>query len=91
MRVLRLADQKTAAMDKLHYFNSQADIIMPRHLTEAEYHAKHLLTDGIKEVLAEKTDLASVGVAEEEEDGSNESEAEESSDKVMMIVKMTTW
>ena len=80
MRVLRLADQKTAAMDKLHYFNCQADVIMPRYLTEAEHHAKHLLTDGIKAVLADTTDLASVIVDDEEEDNSDESEAEESDD-----------
>ena len=81
MRVLRLADQKTAAMDKLHFFVCQANTIMPRYLAEAEHHATHLLTDGIKEVLADKTDLASVEVDNEEDDDSNNSGAEESSEE----------
>jgi len=81
MRVLRLADQKVAAMDKLHFFVCQANAIMPRYLAEAEHHATHLLTAAVKVVLADKTDLASVVVDNEEEDDSSESEAEESSDE----------
>ena len=77
MRVLRLADQKVAAMDKLHFFVCQANSVMPRYLAEAEHHMNELVTDGIKAVLADKTDLASEVVDAEEEDDSDESEAEE--------------
>ena len=81
MRVLRLADQKVAAMDKLHFFVCQANSVMPRYLAEAEHHSTELLTAGIKSVLADKTDLASDTVDSEEEDGNDESEAEESEEE----------
>ena len=81
MRVLRLADQKVAAMDKLHFFVCQANTVMPRYLAEAEHHAAQLLTPAIKAVLADKTDLASQAVDNEEEDDSNESAAEESDEE----------
>ena len=62
MRVLRLADQKIAAMEKLHYFVCQANTIMPCYLAEAEHHSMHLLTAAVKAVLADTTDLASIRV-----------------------------
>ena len=70
MRVLRLADQKVAAMDKLYYFLCQANVMLPRYLNEAEHHATNLMTEGIKTVIKDTTDLASAKVEEEEMDKS---------------------
>lgn len=83
MRVLRLADMKVAAMDKLHFFVCQANTIMARFLKEAENHSTNLLTPGIRAVLADKTDLASQTVDEDddEEDDSDDSELEDASDE----------
>ena len=77
MRVLRLADQKVAAMDKLHFFVCQANSIMPRYLAEAEHHSTDLLTAAIEAVLADETDLASEVVDAEDDDGSDVSEVVE--------------
>ena len=74
MRVLRLADQKVAAMDKLHYFLCQANVMLPRYLQEAEHHSTNLLSDGIRKVIEDTTDLASETV--EKEAGTDKSEVE---------------
>ncbi len=47
MRVLRLADQKTPAMDKLYYYVLQADRLLPKWLTDAEEHSKHLMSSAV--------------------------------------------
>jgi hypothetical protein len=47
MCVLRLADQKTPAMDKLYYYVLQADRMLPKWLTDAEEHGKHLMSSAI--------------------------------------------
>jgi hypothetical protein len=44
MRVLRLADQKTPAMDKLYYYVQQTDRMLPKYLDEAEKLANKFLT-----------------------------------------------
>ena len=75
MRVLRLADQKVPAMDKLHYFVMQANRIMPKYLLEAEHH-RNSLTEGIKSVMQETTDLASQEVESEDDDDSVDSDLE---------------
>ena len=73
MRVLRLADQKTAAMDKLCYFVRQANRMMPRLLAEAEAKADILLTDTTRQVLEATTDKASMAtLSSDEEDGSED-------------------
>lgn len=74
MRVLRLADQKTAAMDKLHYFVLQTERMLPKYLEDAEDRSERLLTDGVKGILADTTDAASIVV---DSDG-DESDDEES-------------
>jgi hypothetical protein len=51
MRVLRLADQKTPAMDKLYYYVRQTDEQLPKWMKSAEEHAKVLLTDPVLEVM----------------------------------------
>jgi hypothetical protein len=45
MRVLRLADQKTPAMDKLYYYVLQTDRMLPTYLQDAEELAKNFLTN----------------------------------------------
>ena len=72
MRVLRLADQKVPAMDKLLYFVRQTNHIMLKYLREAEHHTKSL-TDGLMDVIRDKTDLASEVV---DSDGDDDSEDE---------------
>lgn len=59
------------------FFVYQANTIMHHYLVKAEHHATQLLTTEVKEVLTNKTDLASVWVDSKEEDGSDESGAEE--------------
>ena len=73
MRVLRLADQKVPAMDKLLYFVRQTNRIMPKYLREAEHHAKSL-TAGLMEVIRDEKDLASEVV---DSDGDEDSEDED--------------
>jgi hypothetical protein len=45
MRLLRLADQKVAAMDKLYYYVLQTDRMLPFWLNDAQQHAAHLMSD----------------------------------------------
>ncbi len=47
MRVLQLADQKTPDMDKLYYYVLQTDRMLPKWLTDAEEHGKHLMSSAI--------------------------------------------
>jgi hypothetical protein len=44
MQVLRLADQKTPAMDKLYYYVLQTDRMLPKYLDEAEKLTNQFLT-----------------------------------------------
>jgi hypothetical protein len=44
MRVLRLSDQKTPAMDKLYYYVMQTDRMLPLYLDDAEKLSKKFLT-----------------------------------------------
>jgi len=45
MRVLRLADQKTPAMDKLYYYVLQTDQMLHKYLEEAENLVNKFLTN----------------------------------------------
>eukprot|EP00804_Cyclotella_cryptica_P020491 CCRYP_019802-RA/>CCRYP_019802-RA protein AED:0.36 eAED:0.32 QI:0/0/0/1/0/0/2/0/220 len=58
MRILRLADQKVSATDKLAYFIYQADRLTPKFLIEAEQHIL-LLSEGIMEIIDCTDDIAS--------------------------------
>ena len=51
MRILRLADQKTPAMDKLYYYVLQTDKQLPKWMKIAEDHGYELLTDPVLEVM----------------------------------------
>ena len=44
MRVLRLADQQTPAMDKLHYYVLQTDRMLEMYVADAEERGVGLLT-----------------------------------------------
>ncbi len=74
MRILRLADQKVPAMDKLAYFIYQADRLTPKFLMEAEQHIP-LLSEGIMEIIDCNDDVASEDIDDKEDDkleGSND-------------------
>ena len=45
MHVLHLADQKTHAMDKLHYFVCQTDGMLPKYSAKAEEDSEHRLSN----------------------------------------------
>ena len=49
--------------------------MLPRYLNEAEHHATNLMTEGIKTVIEDTTDLASAKVEEEEMDDESENES----------------
>lgn len=67
MRILRLADQKVPAMDKLAYFIYQAERLTPKFLAEAEQHIPKL-SEGIMEIIDSTDDLASEEVDGDEDD-----------------------
>jgi hypothetical protein len=71
MRVLRLADQKSAAMDKLYYYVLQTDRMLEKYITDAEERADLLLTQNTREAM-DTTQPAGTSDAEEEEDDFNE-------------------
>jgi len=43
MRVLRLADQKTPAMDKLYFYVLQADAMLPKYLGDLDKHVMKMM------------------------------------------------
>jgi hypothetical protein len=65
MRVLRLADQKTPAMDKLYYFVLQTDRMLPLWLDDAEQKEESILTSEVLACMSGNTLPA--GNEEEEE------------------------
>ena len=76
MRILRLADQKTAAMDKLFYYIKQADRIAPLYLAQAEtYHNK--LSIDVLSVMSSTDDLASQILDNDDEEEEMEPEVED--------------
>ena len=67
MRILCLADKKTAVMDKLYYFVLQADHILPKYLKLAEQTEDSWVTDKHKKVMDGTDDLASQEVDDADE------------------------
>jgi hypothetical protein len=51
MRVLRLADQKSAAMDKLNYYVLQTDQMLAMYCKDAEERGARLLTPSTKRAM----------------------------------------
>ena len=74
MRILRLADLKTAGMDKLLHYVYQADRVMKKYLEEAQALAKILLNDDLLGALYDNDDkkfgkdLDDIGEGEEEDE-----------------------
>jgi hypothetical protein len=62
MRVLRLADQKTPAMDKLYYYVLQADRMLLQYLKEAE---EHVSSGALSDVTLEAIMTSVSGISEE--------------------------
>lgn len=73
MRVLRLADQKIPAMDKLYFYVRQTDRMLPIWLADAESRAKTLMTETNHRVMEDTTDAASLR-CESEDDCEEEDE-----------------
>ena len=59
MTLIRISDQKTSSMDKLYYFFLQTNRIIPIWLEYAEDQSKRLLTDVLKNILADTKDAES--------------------------------
>jgi hypothetical protein len=76
MRILRLADQKTAAMDKLFFYIKQADRVAPLYLAQAETY-RNKLTINVLSVMSSTDDLASQMLDNDDEEEEMELEAEE--------------
>ena len=71
MRVLRLADQKLAAMDKLNYYVLQTDRMLAMYCKEAEERGAGLLTPCTIRVMDYST---SAGLSADEDSGSEHEE-----------------
>ena len=82
MRVLRLADQKTPAMDKLYFYTLQTDIMLPKYLGELEKQSNYFLTATTARVICNVQsagDSSGSDNDEDDEDGSDVEVREESS------------
>ena len=69
MRLLRLADQKTPAMDKLFYYVSQTDRMLPKYLKDVEERSASLLSEATLNAI--DTSTFSAGVSDDDSDGSD--------------------
>jgi hypothetical protein len=72
MQVLRLADQKTPAMDKLFYYVSQTDRMLPKYLGDVQEHSARLLSDATINAIDTSTFSAGVSDDDDDSDGSDE-------------------
>jgi len=72
MRVLRLADQKNPAMDKLFYYVSQTDRMLPKSLGEVQERSARLLSDATINAIDTSTFSAGVSDDDDDSDGSDE-------------------
>jgi hypothetical protein len=79
LRILRLADQKVPAMDKLAYYIAQANRLTPKFLREAEGHTSQL-SNVIIEIIGSVDDVASEDL--NEEGSSNEGDSSDEEDMV---------
>ena len=82
MRVLRLADQKSPAMDKLYYYVLQTDEMLLKYIADAEERGGVLLTESTLEGMESRSAGISDDDMEDESDGANDVEEvdEESGD-----------
>ena len=78
MRILRLADQKIATMDKLHYYVRKAEKILTVYLAEAETLATTLMSENTKAVMKTTVDGEILEAESKEEiDSEDDDEIEE--------------
>ena len=69
MRLLRLADQKTPAMDKLYFYVLQTDRMLPKYLQDAEDHTRVFLTkETMSAMIANSTAGLTSGSGDEDDD-----------------------
>lgn len=80
MRVLRLADQKTAAMDKLYFYVCQTDRMLLLWLNDAETKGKSLLSGVTMEVMKGSDELLDV-----DEDNSSDDDDDYSIDTPLEV------
>ena len=98
--MLRLADQKTPAMDKLFYYVSQTDRILPKYLGDVQERSARLLSDAT--INAIDTSTFSAGVSDDDDDsdgsyeddddnesGGDDAESVESDDSVLIEEDIT--
>jgi len=69
MRVLRLADQKTPAMDKLYYYVLQTDRMLPKYLEEAQNLANKFLTNYNVTAMARPSTAGLSSLRNDDDDG----------------------
>ena len=74
MRVLRLADQKKPAMDKLFYYVSQTDRMLPKYLGDVEERSASLMSDATINAIDTSTFSAGVSDDDDSDDGSDKDE-----------------
>ena len=72
MRVLQLADQKTPAMDKLFYYVSQTDRMLPKYLGDVQERSARLLSDATINTI--DTSTFSAGVSDDDDDSDSSDE-----------------
>ena len=75
MRLLRLADQKVPAMDKLYFFVLQSERMIEKWIEDAEG-KKDLLGGGLKDIIEETQDEASELVHSDNENSGDDSDLE---------------
>lgn len=79
MRVLRLADQKSPAMDKLYFYVLQADDMLPKYLGDLDKHSNGFLSSTtIASML--KVPLAGDSNSENDDDSSDDGDEGEDQD-----------
>jgi len=80
MRLLRLADQKIAAMDKVYYYVLQTDRMLPFWLKDAQKHAAYFITDEIVRVFEGGGDTVNANGINVEADSSADEDDEDVND-----------
>jgi hypothetical protein len=86
MRILRLADQKIPAMDKLHYYVCQTDQLLAKYVKIAEVNSGHILeldkTMGNMRFMTNKNDQYT-NKSDNKEDGKDDVEDIDPDDKLV--------
>ena len=74
MRVLRLSDQKTPAMDKLYYYVLQTDQMLPKYLDDAEKLSKKFLTSDNVFIMDRPSTAGLTSLANDDNDGEDDND-----------------